>query len=185
MPREWTSNDDRQLRELHGMGMSLGQVAKEMGRARSVVAGNAERMDVTFAPVPTTVATANALEARRARARERRLRLTEQMEADMERLWAQLFAPTTVFNFGGKDNTYEEQDIPEPTHADKLKIAQTLATAAGTLEKLERLDSATGTSEGIAMLDGIAAAIKGAADTLRGGDSGTVGDTDPDLEDLI
>lgn len=177
--RPWTSNDDRRTRELHAMGMTLTATARELGRETSVVSRHANRMGLTFAPAQPTAQTAAAREAAREIRRQRRAKLIEGLEEDMVRLRAQLFEETEVFNFGGKDNTFETATIPEPTHADKLKLIQAIQTAGGAIEKLERIDSSDSQHEGVAMLDSIAAAIKGAADALR--DPAPLPDDDEDL----
>ncbi|MET7518106.1 hypothetical protein ABZS88_32490 [Streptomyces sp. NPDC005480] len=46
-----------------------------------------------------------------------------------ERLTEQMRQPAKIYNFGGKDNTYEERDVDEPPTMDKkaLIIAATAA----------------------------------------------------------
>ena len=43
-----------------------------------------------------------------------------------QKLQSQMFAPTTMGQFGGRDNTWNEVTIPEPNFADKLRIQQAI-----------------------------------------------------------
>ena len=45
---------------------------------------------------------------------ERRVALAEDLQADAERLTEQMWQPAVIYNFGGKDNDYNWEQVPEP-----------------------------------------------------------------------
>lgn len=165
----WTPDDDDRLRELHTAETSVRAMALDLNRSKTAVARRLAHLGLSAADRTRTAA---ATHARVTDARARRATLRSDLLADAERVRTQLWAPTVVFNFGGKDNTYEERTLAEPPHADKLKLAQTVNTLVGAIERLERMDADQGVAEAVGMLDGIAAAIAAAADRMP----------DPDLE---
>jgi hypothetical protein len=85
----------------------------------------AAELGLTFDRTATEAATA----ARIADLAERRAILAEALQGDAERLTEQLWEPHKVFAFGGKDNTFNSRDLPEPP-ADAKRA---LTAAAGTL----------------------------------------------------
>lgn len=161
--RPWTTDDDARLRELHAAEASVRTIALELERSRTATARRLAHLGLSAADRTRTAA---ATAARVTDARARRATLRDDLLADAERMRRQLFAPTKVFNFGGKDNTYEERRVDQPPFADQLKIAQAVSTLVGTLERLEKLDADAGVQDAVGMLDGIAAAITAAADML-------------------
>jgi len=163
----WTDADDDRLRALAAAGQSVRAIAKALGRSRSSIDRRLRALETGIDRTSTVAAT----QARIVDGKARRAVLREQLLGDAERMREQLFAPTTVFNFGGKDNTYEEREVERPPFADQLKIAQAVSTLVGTLERLEKLDADSGIVEAVGMLDQIAAAIEAAA--------GKLGDQEP------
>ena len=51
-----------------------------------------------------------------------------------------MWEPTVAFAFGGKDNTYAEQEIPEPTFVDKKNILGAVGIAVDRVVKLNAVD---------------------------------------------
>lgn len=60
-----------------------------------------------------------------------------------------------VHAFGGKDNTYEEHLLAEPTFADKKNIISAVSTAVTSVTKLEDYDrsAADGATAGVSVVD--------------------------------
>ena len=71
----------------------------------------------------------------------------------------QLWAPATVFNFGGKDNTYEERVLDKPPFGDQLKIIQATGVAIDRSLKLADHDSGAGATVVVGLLQQTAAAL--------------------------
>jgi hypothetical protein len=105
------------IRRMHGDGATLGAIARELGRAA--------RMGLTFDRKQTAAANAAASVDMAAR----RNALATNLLADAERIREQLWAPTTVYNFGGKDNNYNERVFPEAPADVKRTLMQTATTA--------------------------------------------------------
>lgn len=151
----WTQADTDRLIQLHGEGHSLGHIAGVMGRSKSTLSGKAKAAGLTWDRAST--ATATKAKTRDAAARRADLQLL--LLDDVEKLRKQMFAPTTVFNFGGKDNTYEERQVDEPTFADKLKIMQAVGIGIDRHVKLAQHDAGQGATAVIGLLQQTAAAL--------------------------
>lgn len=113
------------VRELHAEGMGLNAIARELGLSASTVSQMAKQEGLSF----DRAATRNAVEARKVDAAAMRAELQIGLLQDAKRLRSELWSPCTVFNFGGKDNTYEEREIDAPPFADKLKLVQAVGVA--------------------------------------------------------
>jgi hypothetical protein len=160
--RPWSADEDQHLRDLAAAGHSVRDMAAELDRHRSSVARRMRHLGIIVDRTATLAATtANVTDAR-----SRRAALELALLEDAERLRRQLFAPTVVFNFGGKDNTYEERTLAQPPHADQLKIVQAAGAAIDRSIKIAVHDADGGIVDALSMLDGIANAITAAADTL-------------------
>jgi IS30 family transposase len=113
------------IRRMHGDGATLGAIARELGRAAQTVSQVCKRMGLTFDRKQTAAANAAASVDMAAR----RNALATNLLADAERIREQLWAPTTVYNFGGKDNNYNERVFPEAPADVKRTLMQTATTA--------------------------------------------------------
>lgn len=154
-PRPWTATDNARLASLHADGATLTAAARQLERSKATVGKYAARLGLTW----DRTATAAATEAKVIDARGRRAVLQLDLLDDAARLREQLWKPTVVFNFGGKDNTYEERELPEPTFADKLKIVQATGIAVDRSLKLDLHDSAAGAAQIVGILQQTAAAL--------------------------
>lgn len=160
--RSWTTDDDHQLVELHAAGTTLTACARTMQRPRSGISKASKRLALTW----DRTRTAEATRAKVVDAKARRADLALKILEDAERLRAQLWQPVTVFNFGGKDNTFAEHTLNQPPHADQLKLVQAVSTAVNAYGRLEQMDADQGVEAAVGMLDAIAAAITAAERTL-------------------
>ncbi|GGW41268.1 helix-turn-helix domain-containing protein [Streptomyces xantholiticus] len=127
MPNQFThpvTDEDRaKVRELHAQGLSRNEIARRTGRGQRTVSYMAQQMGLVFDCTRTEEATRH----RAAQLAERRAILAEALHDDAERLTEQLWEPAIVHSFGGKDNTFERRELPEPP-ADAKK---NLMAAAG------------------------------------------------------
>jgi hypothetical protein len=153
--RSWTDTDDTQLRALHADGKTLHAIAGIMGRSKSTVSREAKRLGLPWDRANTAAAT----EAKVADARARRANLQLGLLEDAEKLRTQVWAPTMAFNFGGKDNTYNEHQLDQPTFADQLKIMQAVGIAVDRSLKLDLHDSGANTAAVVGLLQRTAAAL--------------------------
>lgn len=170
-PNRWIANlHDPVLRRHHAAGHSLRRTAGEMGFGLQTISDHAKEIGLSWDQASKTQAAANA---RNATAKDRRARIQLGLLEDAEKLRSQIFAPTLVYNFGGKDNDYNERMMDEPPHADKLRIMQAVGIAVDKSLKLAEHDS-TGAEEGRSLMRGIAEAFGlGAAEEEKDPDEST------------
>lgn len=152
-----TDQDRQQVAELHAAGRSRNQIAREIGRAASTVSKIAAAFDppLSFERERTQKATA----AKVADAKARRAALALALLGDAERLRRQMWAPATIYNFGGKDNDYNERAVDKPPFADQLKIMQTTGLAVDRHVRLVELDADAGVDDAKSMLTDLMGAL--------------------------
>lgn len=151
---------------------SVRQIAARHGVAHSTVRriindANDPRIDAPSARARTENATA----AMRANLAERRARLAELLIERAERELADMDQPVTVYNFGGKDNTYNEKLIASPGSADRRNMMIIAATAIDKHKILDQYDSDAARGNAVDMW--LAHMMGGGdADVARGTDAG-------------
>lgn len=136
-------------------------VAKKLGILKGTVTKWAKAAGVETVSVATTRA---GTEAASAYAKRRRAELATLLLEDAHRLRKQLWEPAIVHAFGGKDNTYEEHQLDEPTFVDKKNIISAVSTAVTSVTRLEDYDkSAADTSSGaVSVIDKLMAGFASA-----------------------
>ena len=162
-PGRWTTDQEHQLRELHGQGITLTAIAKQLGRDKGSVSRKAKALGLTWDRSHTAAAT----QAKVLDAKARRAQLKLDLLDDATRLREQLWKPAHYIDHGGKDFDRVEWTQDEPTYADKLKLVQAVSAAIGSYDRLEKLDGDGGVADAVGMLDKIADAIKTAAEAQR------------------
>ncbi|MEU9002988.1 helix-turn-helix domain-containing protein [Streptomyces sp. NPDC048551] len=135
-----------EIRRLHGQGLGRNEIARRIGRGTRTVSVYCARMNLVFENTATEAATA----ARNAQLAEKRSILADSLTDDALRLSAQLWEPAVVYSFGGKDNTYEQQQVPEPPAADKRALMAAATAAAAQSLRLVPPETET---EGMAAVD--------------------------------
>jgi hypothetical protein len=138
--KPWTPQQDQQLRDLHAQGLSQAECGRQLGISNRRVSEHSKVLGLSWDRSKTKAAT----QARVADNKARRAELEAGLLADAARLRAQLWAPTIAFNFGGKDNTYEEHPLDQPIYADQLKIMQATGVAVTHSLKLADHDGTGG-----------------------------------------
>lgn len=128
-----TKREIAKVVKLHGEGLSRNAIAKQIGRSNAAVTKIAKAQGLSFDRTTTMQAT----EAAKADAAKLRAQLELDYLADAQRLRAQLWKPAKAFNFGGKDNTYNETELDEPVFSDKLKIMQASVAATNASLRIE------------------------------------------------
>ncbi|HET6356082.1 helix-turn-helix domain-containing protein [Streptomyces sp.] len=120
-----TDQDRADICRLHAEGCGRNEIARQLVRSPRTISVEAAKMGLTF----DRAATEEATRARKADLEEKRVILADALTDDALRLSAQVWEPATIYNFGGKDNTYEFKLVDEPPAIDK-KALITAATAA-------------------------------------------------------
>lgn len=162
--RDVTDHDRAEVRRLHGEGKGRNDIARTLELAAGTITKIARELGLSFDRAPT----AQATEARKTEAAARRAELELAYLAEARMLIEELRAPVLVFNFGGKDNTYEEQLHDEPDAASKLKLMQASGIAVDRALKLSDADASTGLPAAKSMLGALAAGLKVAQEQLVG-----------------
>jgi len=155
--RKWTDADTARMVELHAQGVTLTAIAKDLDRSKAVVSRYAA---LQVPPLSfDRSATAAATQAKVADAKSRRATLQLALLEDAEKLRTQLWQECVVFNFGGKDNTFEQRTLAKPPFADQLKIMQATGVAIDRSLKLDDHDSGAGAAAVVGLLQQTAAAL--------------------------
>lgn len=147
MPRP-TPPDKRAaiIRDVRSGEKSAGRIAREHGVAQSTVTRIAGQEGLTFDRSKTKRATEAAVEDNKAlRARTSRRFLDKANE-----LLDQMDEPHLVFNFGGRDNTYNERELERPPTADLRNLIVSAATA---FDKHMAADRHDNDDQGLAAVD--------------------------------
>lgn len=158
--KPFTRDELDRLTELHGQGMSCRQIATELGRGASAVSRHARDLGLTF----DTARTAQATERRVIDSRAKRAILEGRFLDEAGALLDQLHKPHLVYNFGGKDNTYEEHQLDEPDVSAKRALIQAAGTAVDKAIKLAETDKAASEADaGKSMVGALFAAFRATA----------------------
>lgn len=159
------TEDERQaVARLHAEGKTRNAIARELGRSGRTITNIAVELGLSF---ERAGATAAATAAKKADGAARRAALQVDALEAAQRLLGQMFAPTKVFNFGGKDNTYEEAQHQEPPFRDKRDIATALQALAITALRLAEYDKATGSETEKSVLGDMRDQLRAARDVAR------------------
>ncbi|MFF8408991.1 helix-turn-helix domain-containing protein [Streptomyces omiyaensis] len=145
-PRPVTEVDEQAVRDLHAEGLGRNEIARQMQRSGRTISIIAARLQLSF----DRTATEEATRARVADLAEKRAILADALTDDALRLSSQVWEPATVFNFGGKDNTFEKRELPEPPAADKRALMAAATSAAA--QSLRLVPPETDT-QGLAAVD--------------------------------
>lgn len=139
-PRPVTQVDYDRVKELHGKGLTRNAIGKAMGRSGRTVSRIAAELGLGFERGEQIRA---ATEARKVDAAARRARLQVDALTNAQRLAEQMFAPSVVYAFGGRDNEYNAVAVDEPPARDKRDLATALKALADTALRLAEYDRAT------------------------------------------
>ena len=154
-PKSWTDQQDAELVALHGQGLTQAACARRLGISNRRVSEHSKVIGLAWDRSKTKAATS----ARVADNKSVRSQIEAGLLTDVQRLRAQLWAPCKAFNFGGKDNTYAEVALEQPTFVDQLKIMQAATIAVDRSLKIAVHDSDSSHDDAKSMLTGLAAAM--------------------------
>lgn len=143
----FTDRERELVAELHAEGHGRNEISRRTGIHNRRVSAIAAELGLSF--VRGGARTAAATEAKKADAAARRARIEEQALASAEKLLAQMWQPTKVFNFGGRENDYNEVEHAEPPFADKRAIATAIQALAATALKIAEHDKADASVSGV------------------------------------
>lgn len=107
------------------------------------------------------MATENATNAKMASNAERRAELAERLLSVARQALDDMNQSATIYNFGGKDNTYNEVTVSRPPTGDQRNLMTVAAIAIDKHVVLERIDSAR---SGAVQVDLFIQALSGAGE---------------------
>lgn len=148
MPKPTPPQKRQQVIKLHAAGHTRNQIAKQTGIAPATVTKICQQENLTFNRDHTRAAVA----AKQIDAKARRAELRELLLEDAHKLRQQLWAPTRLLNFGGKDNTLNETLLDEPLFVDKKNILSAVGIAVDRVVKLDALDNDNGIADAQSMI---------------------------------
>lgn len=177
MPNQYgrpvTEEDYERVRALHARGMGRNAIAHEIHRAQRTVSIIAAELGLTF----DTSMTEDATRARIAQLAALRAETALDLQLDAMKLTQQMWESAVVFNFGGKDNSYNERVVDEPPAGDKKNL---MAAAGIALEKSLKLvppaDDA-GADDARSMLGQLMVGLKAVYDGQRAADEEAEGES--------
>lgn len=135
---KWTEKDSATLRKLHMEGLSLSEIARRMGRAKSTVQQNAVRMELDFDRTLTAKATAAAQYDNAALRAELENKFLRAAIAELDSLSEE----ERVFAFGGPDGNYRERILDRPTPDQRAAMTKSAAVASQAAGKLAEQNAA-------------------------------------------
>ena len=134
--RKWTRVDDTRLRELHGQGMALHSISREMDRAKSVISRQADLLGLSW-DRSRTAAAARAVSVDN---KARRVTIVNRIYDRIEHLQDRLEASTfhTIQRSTDGDSPTELDFVPT---VDERNLADTISRYAQTATRFETIDS--------------------------------------------
>lgn len=163
MARNGTFDSKRaEARELFEAGLSCRAIAEKLDVAPSTISRWAKAEGLKFDRSQTDLATrAHAIDMA-----ADRLELAQMMLVAARDGLAELDGPVTVFNFGGKDNTFKKKTLDR---APMSMRREAMTTAGIAFDKATRVveKSDTGLDVAVGVLDTIAAVASAAAEQYR------------------
>lgn len=137
--KPWTNEDTARLIELHGQGLSLHAIAKEMGRGKATISKYADAEGLSFDRGKTRAAAEAVHVDNKARRVLAETRLLDVFNTTLDKL----DQPARVYSFGGADNRFAEEWFEDgPPPADRRALIQAAAAALTASNKLNEINSA-------------------------------------------
>lgn len=159
-----TPEERERIRALHAAGKSLHAIHQALGRSKSTISRACEQMGLTF----DRARTAAAAKAVQTDAKALRASTSHRLLLKANELLDQMDAPHLVWNFGGRDNTYNEHTLDKPPTGDLRNLMSAAGTALDKHIALERVDTDSGVDAAKSVLGQLGEALQVAADQLNG-----------------
>jgi transposase len=142
-----TDDERQQIIDLCEQGRSCRDIAAQVGRSHDTVSRIAKEIGHRFGRTNLS----RAQEARSAYSAEKRAELAARATERAQEVLERMSGPYLVFNFGGRDNTYEEHTLEEPPTEAVRAMAQTFRDLMRTVLDVDRHDNRN--DEGLAAVD--------------------------------
>lgn len=153
----YTDEEREAVRSRHAAGLGRNAIARETSIHQRKVSAIAAELGLSFRRSPHV---REATEAKKVDARARRTALQLALLADAEKLRQSLWLSCTAYNFGGKDNTFEQVILSEPSFRDKREIMTAVGIAVDRVIKLDEYDRTAGTGDERSVLGDLMKGLK-------------------------
>ena len=162
MAGKLTDEQRAEVLRLHSEGLSRNEIARQL----NISAGSVTSICTAAGRSFDRSETKRATEARQVDLAAGRLRLAEKMLTASEAMLDKIDGPYEVYNFGGKDNTFESRVLDSAPVEVRRNV---ITTAAITFDKLTRIveKSDTGLEQAVGVLDTIAEGFAAVAERYR------------------
>ncbi len=150
--------------DLHSKGLGRNEIAKLTGIGAASVTRIVQADGGSFDRSKTE----QAVKARQVDMASLRGQVAQKLLTRANELLDEMDDPFLAFNFGGKDNTYEEHLLERAPVEARHTMIRAAATAMRTHTDLVKFDSDQGQARAESLLDAIAAGIGAAAEILHG-----------------
>lgn len=175
MPKPLTEEKRQKILTLHAQGLSRNEIARQAGVSPSSVSKVCAADDRTFDRSQTKDAT----RAKQVDLAEARMNLAHRMDKAANDMLDMLDKPFTVFNFGGKDNTFASEVLTSVPVDARRTIITSSAIVFDKISRIVEKDNG-GLEQTVGVLDALAGNLTAAAALLRAQDDVPVGDGDAD-----
>lgn len=147
MPQGIRLPDDERQRiiDLLPSGRSCNAIGKETGHSASTVSRIARSVGHVFARANL----ARAQESRLAYGAEWRADFAKRLSAKCDDLLGDMDGDYLVYNFGGKENDYNEHELSSPPTEAKLKSVQAIRLAVQSILDIDRHDNQGGDTSAV------------------------------------
>lgn len=139
MAKPVTDEERQRIIEAFPSGKSCRQIAADFNRATTTISTIAKSVGHEFGQVNTV----RAREIKAVYDEERRQQIRLNTVDAAEKVLQQIFEPATIFNFGGRDNTYNEHKLDKPPYRDQRDIAQTFKTLMSIVLEIDKREQGT------------------------------------------
>lgn len=140
MAKPVSAEERERIIEAFATGKSCRQIAREFGRSTTTISTIAKSVGHEFGQINTERARA----INQKYGAEWRADMRQRLADEAGRLLDDMRKPSLVFNFGGKENSYNEHIIEEPDFRSKRDLMQAVSTALKSIRDLDATDSTTG-----------------------------------------
>lgn len=163
-----TDEDRAEIIRLHGEGLGRNEIARRTGRAQRTVSVICAEEGLTFDASMTEDATRHRV----AQLAALRADTALDLHLDALKLTQQMWEPATIYNFGGKDNTYRSRQVNEPPAIDKKALMSAAGIALEKSLKLVPPADDTGIEDAQSVLGQLMVGLKAAYEQAKSEEAG-------------
>lgn len=139
MGKKLSEAQRQEIIDLLPSGKSCNQIAKDTGRGKTTVHRIARDVGHKWGQSNLE----RAREARKWYCAESRAMIAARLEDEANQLLDDLHKPYLAFNFGGKENDYNEHHFDEPPTESKFTIMRAVQAAVRTVTEIIKVDNAS------------------------------------------